>query len=70
MELPPGIPDPIYLCQLAARLHMPVGEMCSRMSAHELGVMWPAFNAWEVREAERRADRQQAEMERRRRGGR
>jgi len=40
-----GVPDPMFLCELALELHMPVGEMCGRMSLHELTVMWPAFFA-------------------------
>ena len=43
MELPMGVPDPMFLHELALELHMPVGEMCERMSLHELTVMWPAF---------------------------
>lgn len=35
--------DPVFLHQLAVRLGMPVGEMCNRMSAHELCVEWPLF---------------------------
>lgn len=45
MELAPGIADPIFLCELALELKMPVGEMCNRMSAHELTVIWPAYFA-------------------------
>jgi hypothetical protein len=43
MELPPGVADPLFLHELALELKMPVGEMCQRMSAHELTVLWPAF---------------------------
>jgi hypothetical protein len=43
MELPPGVADPIFLCELALELKMPVGELAERMSAHELTVVWPAF---------------------------
>lgn len=56
MELGPGIVDPIFLHELALELKMPVGEMCQRMSAHELTVLWPAF--FDVRR------RQQVEEER------
>lgn len=45
MRLPPGVPDRYFLHQLALELGMPVAEMCERMSAHELGVEWPAFFA-------------------------
>lgn len=58
MELPPGVPDPIFMCELALELGMPVGELSTRMSAHELGVMWPEFFAYRHREAEREQERQ------------
>ena len=50
-----GVPDPIFMCELALELKMPVGELSQRMSAHELGVMWPAF----FRHKQREHDRQQ-----------
>ena len=53
-----GVPDPIFMCELALELKMPVGELSDRMSAHELGVMWPAFFRHRHREAEREAARQ------------
>jgi hypothetical protein len=47
LQLPPGVVDPIYMCELAERLHMTVGELCygrgTPMSLHELAVVWPAF---------------------------
>lgn len=43
MTLPPGVVDPLFLHELALELRMPVGEMCDRMSAHELTVLWPAY---------------------------
>jgi hypothetical protein len=46
MVLEQGLVDPIFACQLALELHMPVGELGQRMSAHELGVVWPAYFAW------------------------
>lgn len=52
--------SPLFLCELALKLGMPVGEMCSRMSAHELSVMWPAY--FKI-EADRR-DREERERER------
>lgn len=58
MELPPGIVDPLFLHELALELKMPVGEMCQRMSAHELTVLWPAFFA--SRERERKRKEQEA----------
>jgi hypothetical protein len=45
------------MCELALELHMPVGELGQRMSAHELAVMWPAFFAWREREKEYQANR-------------
>jgi hypothetical protein len=39
---------------------MPIGEMCSRMSAHELSVQWPAYFAWRERKQEN--DRARGEM--------
>lgn len=56
MQLPLGLVDPIFLCELALELGMPVGEMCDRMSAHELAVVWPAFFRWREAEQERQAD--------------
>lgn len=50
--------DPIFLCQLALKLGMPVGEMCERMSAHELTVVWPAYFEWEAEERERMENKQ------------
>jgi hypothetical protein len=58
------VPDPIYLHELALELGMPVGEMCRRMTAHELMVEWPAFFATRARQAERQ---HQEEEQRRRR---
>lgn len=58
MRLPPGVVDPLFLHELALELHMPVGEMCNRMSAHELTVLWPAFFAYRNREATRQQEAQ------------
>lgn len=59
MELPPGIVDPIFLCEMALELHMSVGELChgrgQPMSLHELAVVWPAFYDYRRRVAEREA---------------
>jgi hypothetical protein len=63
MELPLGVVDPIFLHELALELHMPVGEMCERMSAHELCIAWPAY--FEYRARQRRREQADAEMERR-----
>jgi hypothetical protein len=35
--------DPLFLCELALELKMPVGELGHRMSAHEVAVVWPAY---------------------------
>ncbi len=53
----PGLSDPIFACELALELGMPVGELGRRMSAHELTVVWPEFFAWRRREAERAEQR-------------
>ena len=58
---PPGVADPLFLHELALELHMPVGEMCNRMSAHELTVSWPLFFAYRQREAERQAEAAKAQ---------
>jgi hypothetical protein len=60
MQLPPGVADPIFLCELALELKMPVGELSERMSAHELTVIWPAFFRHKEREAKREADKRDA----------
>lgn len=46
----------MFLCELALELGMPVGEMCDRMSLHELAVVWPSFFAARRREAEHEAE--------------
>jgi hypothetical protein len=43
---------------------MPVGEMCSRMSAHELSVMWPAYFRVEA-ERQGREERERERLSRR-----
>lgn len=58
MQLPPGVVDPLFLHELALELHMPVGEMCSRMSVEELTVFWPLFFQYRQREAEREQEAQ------------
>jgi hypothetical protein len=52
MEQAPGLVDPIFMCELALELRMPVGELGSRMSLHELSVVWPAYFAYRHRKAE------------------
>ena len=56
MRLPPGVVDPLFLHELALELHMPVGEMCNRMSAAELCRDWPLFFQYREREAKRQED--------------
>jgi hypothetical protein len=53
-----AVPDPIFLCELALELRMPISEIGERMSAHELGVTWPAFFRYRDRVRERDAERQ------------
>ena len=59
LQLPPGVVDPLFMHELALELGMPVGEMCERMSAHELCVEWPAFFAWRQREADRQRQKEE-----------
>jgi hypothetical protein len=61
-----GVPDPIFTCELALELKMPVGELTSRMSAHELGVVWPAFFRHRERERERAEKQQEMKQARKR----
>ena len=62
LEIPPatGLVDPIFLCELALELKMPIAELGQRMSAHELSVVWPAYFAWRARERQREEERQEA----------
>jgi hypothetical protein len=60
MELPPGTVDPIFMCELALELKMPVGELADRMSAHELTAVWPAYFRHLERERERERQKQAA----------
>ena len=59
MKLPPGVVDPIYLCETAERLHMSIAEIThgrgTPMSAHELCVTWPLYDDYKRREADRQA---------------
>ena len=59
MELRPGLVDPLFACELALELKMPVGELGQRMSLHELAVVWPAFFDYRRRQNEREAEKQQ-----------
>lgn len=62
LQLPLGIADPIFMCELALEMGMPLGELGSRMSNHELTVIWPAYFAMKDREAAR--ERSEADMRR------
>lgn len=53
-----GLVDPIFLHELALELRMPVGEMCERMSAHELQ-RWVAFFQLRARKAQEANDRRE-----------
>jgi hypothetical protein len=64
--MPPGTVDPIFMCELALELKMPVGELADRMSAHELYVVWPAYFRSRAREADRQAETQARHAARRR----
>ena len=70
LQLPQGkgLVDPLFLHDLALELHMTVGEMCSKMSAHELAVMWPAYYARKQVIAKREAEEEQRREDRRKRG--
>lgn len=68
MVLPPGVVSPLFLHELALELHMPVGEMCERMSAAELTRDWPAFFAYRAREHERQQARAEEDQKAKKRG--
>jgi hypothetical protein len=53
-----GVSDPIFLCELALEMRMPIGELGRRMSNYELTVVWPLFFAARRREQEREVERQ------------
>lgn len=65
MALPEGMPDPIFLCELALELKMPVGELGERMSAHELHAIWPAYYRHKHRENKRAQEKAEAKKRRR-----
>lgn len=58
MTLPPGVADPIFLCELAETLGMTIGDLGRRMSAHELTVVWPEFFAYKAREQKRQEEKE------------
>ena len=70
MVIPParGRVDPLFLHELALELKMPVGEMCARMSAHELAVSWPAYFRQRDMIARREQEKAERAEDRRRRG--
>ena len=49
MELPLGVADPIFICELALELGKSVREVGESMSAYELCVIWPEFFATRAR---------------------
>ena len=57
MRLPPGVVDPLFVCELALKLNMTIGELCygrgTPMSLHELAVVWPAFFDYQRKLADR-----------------
>ena len=55
LQLRPGVVDPLFMCELALELKMPIGELGQRMSLHELAVVWPAFFEYRRRVADREA---------------
>jgi hypothetical protein len=50
--LPMGVADPIFMCELALEMGMPIGELGERMSNYELNVVWPAYRAHRAAEQE------------------
>jgi hypothetical protein len=63
--LPMGVADPIFMCELALKMQMPIGELGHRMSNHELNVVWPAY--FEYDQAQREAAQEKANQKK---GGR
>lgn len=62
-QMPPGVADPLFECELAEQLHMTVGELHhgrgTPMSLHEFTVVWPLYWAYKDRRAKQEAERQQ-----------
>jgi hypothetical protein len=60
MELPPGVPDPMFMCELALELNMSLAELAhgrgAPMPLHELGVIWPTYFRARDRERKRAED--------------
>jgi hypothetical protein len=63
--LPMGVSDPLFMCELALEMGMPIGELGERMSNYELNVVWPAF--YEQRRAQQEAAQEKANQQK---GGR
>ena len=68
LQLPAGVADPLFTCELALELGMTVSELGDRMSTPELTVMWPEYFAYRSREQKRQADAQNEAQKRQ--GGR
>lgn len=60
LQLPLTVPDPIFLCQLALEFKMSLKDLGERMSAHELGVIWPVFFSWRAKNEARERARAEA----------
>lgn len=65
LQLPPGVADPLFQCELALEMKMPLGELGQRMSNYEMCVIWPEYFAYRRREAQRQQDRQEEQRRRR-----
>jgi hypothetical protein len=50
MELQPGMADPIFMHELAEHLHMTVGDVGRRATAHEVTVGWPLYFEWKAKQ--------------------
>ena len=68
MALPLGVMDPIFICELALDLKMPIGELGRRMSNYELCVVWPNYYRYRQRVRVREERRQQEMAQRKGRG--
>lgn len=56
MELAPGMPDPLFLHELALELHMTISDIGSRMSASEQ-TAWAVYFEHRRRHDESKAER-------------
>ena len=66
-NLPLGIADPYFLCELALELGMTLRDLGDRASNYEVCVTWPAFFAERARlhQIEQAQQQNQATMQRR-----